>query len=165
MQLYLASFYRHCFAERASFNSNSFVHFLAYFMNRSKSLTKVYDTLFQKEQEKENSQRSYFRHIKMFFSLGYRKRTWGDREELWGRWLWYVMDTKVIFSFRKSVFRDVRTDYNVDLRFLVKSQISMIVADLSWGHINIFRGDTRGLCFSWYPRGLCSQGMQRTNKS
>ena len=24
---------------------------------------------------------------------------------------------KVIFSFRKSVFRDVRTDYNLDLRF------------------------------------------------
>ena len=28
--------------------------------------------------------------------------------------------TKVIFSFRKSVFQDVRTDYNLDLRFLVK---------------------------------------------
>ena len=28
--------------------------------------------------------------------------------------------TKVVFSFRKSVFRDVRTDYNLDLRFLVK---------------------------------------------
>ena len=28
--------------------------------------------------------------------------------------------TKVIFSFRKYVFRDVRTDYNLDLRFLVK---------------------------------------------
>ena len=26
---------------------------------------------------------------------------------------------KVIFSFRKSVFRDVRTDYNLDLRILV----------------------------------------------
>ena len=39
----------------------------------------------------------------------------------------------VIFSFRKSVFRDVRTDYNLDLRFLVKlkKQISMIIADLS----------------------------------
>ena len=66
------------------------------------------------------------------------------------------MDTKVIFSFPKSVFRDVRTDYNLDLRFLVKRQISVIMADLSWGHINIFRGDARG---------LCSQGMQRTNKS
>ena len=32
----------------------------------------------------------------------------------------------------------------------------MIMADLSWGHINIFRGDTRGLCFSWYTRALCS---------
>ena len=30
------------------------------------------------------------------------------------------IDTKVIFSFRKSVFRDIRTDYNLDLRFLVK---------------------------------------------
>ena len=47
------------------------------------------------------------------------KRTWGDREGHWGRWLWYVIVTKVIFSFRKSVFRDVRTDYNLDLRFLV----------------------------------------------
>ena len=59
------------------------------------------------------------------------------------------------------VFRDVRTDYNLDLRFLVK--ISMIMADLSQGHI--FCGDTRGLCFSWYARGLCSQVTQRTNKS
>ena len=41
----------------------------------------------------------------------------------------------------------------------------MIMADLSWGHINIFREDTRGLCFSWYTRGFCSQGMQRTIKS
>ena len=58
-------------------------------------------------------------------------------------------------------------DHNLDLRFLVniKKQISMIMADLSWGHINIFRGDTRGLCFSWYTRGLCSQVTQRTNKS
>ena len=75
-----------------------------------------------------------------------------------------VIDTKVIFSFRKFVSRDVRTDYNLDLRSLVKRQISMM-PDLSWGHINIFRGDKRGLCFSWYTRGLCSQGMQRTNKS
>ena len=29
-------------------------------------------------------------------------------------------DTKVIFSSRKSVFRDVRIDYNLDLSFLVK---------------------------------------------
>ena len=28
-----------------------------------------------------------------------------------------------------------------------------------------FRGDTRGLCFSCYTRGLCSQITQRTNKS
>ena len=75
------------------------------------------------------------------------------------------MDAKVIFSFWKFVFRDVRTDYNLDLRFLLKKQISMIMPDFSRGHINIFRGDTRGLCFSWYTRGLCSQGMQRTNKS
>ena len=45
-------------------------------------------------------------------------------------------DTKVIFRFRKSVFRDVCTDYNLDLRFLAKRQISIIMADLSWGHIN-----------------------------
>ena len=33
----------------------------------------------------------------------------------------------------QSVFRDVRTDYNLDLTFLVKlkKQISMIMADLS----------------------------------
>ena len=44
-----------------------------------------------------------------------------------------VIGTKVIFSFRKSVFRDVRTNYNLDLRFLVKlkKQILMIMADLS----------------------------------
>ena len=35
------------------------------------------------------------------------------------RWLLYVIVTKIIFRFRKSVFRDVRTDYNLDLRFLV----------------------------------------------
>ena len=29
------------------------------------------------------------------------KRTWGDREGNWGCWLWYVIVTKVIFSFRK----------------------------------------------------------------
>ena len=29
----------------------------------------------------------------------------------------------------------------------IKKQISMIMMDLSEGHINIFRGDTRGLCF------------------
>ena len=61
------------------------------------------------------------------------KRTWGDREGHWGRWLWYVIVTKVIFSFRKSVFRDAHTDYNLDQGFLVKlkKQISMIMADLS----------------------------------
>ena len=48
------------------------------------------------------------------------------------------IDTKVIFVFRKSVFRDVRTYYNLDLRVLMKKQISMIMADLSWGNINIF---------------------------
>ena len=59
------------------------------------------------------------------------KRTRGDIEGHCGRWLWYVIITniivvctvsivtKVIFSCRKSVFRDVRTDYNLDLSFLV----------------------------------------------
>ena len=28
-----------------------------------------------------------------------------------------------------------------------------------------FRGDTRGLCFSWGYKSLCSQSTQRTNKS
>ena len=51
------------------------------------------------------------------------KKTWGDREGHWGRWLWYVIVTKVIFSFQKSVVRDVRTDYNLDLTFLVKFQL------------------------------------------
>ena len=41
----------------------------------------------------------------------------------------HVDATKVISSFRKSVFGDVRTDCNFDLRFLVKKQISS--ADLS----------------------------------
>ena len=38
----------------------------------------------------------------------------------WGRWPGYVDAAKVTFSFRKSVFRDVRTDYNLDLRFLAE---------------------------------------------
>ena len=59
-------------------------------------------------------------------------------------------------------------DYNLDLRFLVKleKQISMIMADIFvLGTHKHFRGDTRGLCFSWYTRGLYSQVSQRTNKS
>ena len=87
------------------------------------------------------------------FPFNLAKRTWGDREGHWGCWPGYVDATEVIFSFRKSVFRDVHTDYNLDLNFLVKKQISM--TDLSWGHLNIFRGDTRSLCFSWvYKRSL-----------
>ena len=41
--------------------------------------------------------------------------------------------TKIIFSFRKSAFRDILTDYNLNLRFLVKlkKQIYVIMADLS----------------------------------
>ena len=42
------------------------------------------------------------------------------------------------------------------MRFSVKKQISMIVADWSRGHKKIFRGDTRG---------HSSQGTQRTKKS
>ena len=48
------------------------------------------------------------------------KRTWGDREGNWGRWPGYVDPTEVIFSFRKSVFRDVRSEYNLDLKFSVQ---------------------------------------------
>ena len=67
------------------------------------------------------------------------KRTWGDREGHWGRWLWYVIVTKVNSSFRKSVFWDVRTDYNLDLRFLVNfSDNSGFVVGthkhFSWGY-------------------------------
>ena len=47
-------------------------------------------------------------------------------------------------------------EYNLDLRFSVKKQISVITVDWSWGHKNVFLVDTR--C-------LCSQGTQRTNKS
>ena len=36
----------------------------------------------------------------------------------------------LVYGNYTSVFRDVRTDYNLDLRFLVKKQIS-ITADLS----------------------------------
>ena len=69
----------------------------------------------------------------------------------------YVIVTKVIFSFRKSVFRDVRmwirkANFNDNGGFVV-------------GMPKHFRGDTRGLCFSWYTRDLCSQVTQRTNKS
>ena len=42
-----------------------------------------------------------------------------------------VIDTKVIFSSRKLVYRELHTDCNLDLRFLIKNQISMIMADLS----------------------------------
>ena len=41
----------------------------------------------------------------------------------------------------------------------------MIMADLSFEYINISCGDTRGLSFLWYTRGLWSQVMQSTNKS
>ena len=63
-----------------------------------------------------------YKPLILLIRVGYpqTKRTWGDREGHWGRWLWYVIVTKVIFSFRKSVFPDVRTDYNLVLRFLVK---------------------------------------------
>ena len=54
------------------------------------------------------------------------KRKWRDREGSSGRWPGYVMSTKVIFSpaevsfsWQKSVFRDVRMQYCVALRFLV----------------------------------------------
>ena len=50
------------------------------------------------------------------------------------------------FQFKKSVFWGVRIEYNLDLRFSVKKQIWMIMADWLWGHRNIFREDTRGLC-------------------
>ena len=80
------------------------------------------------------------------------KRTWGDREGHWGRWLWYVIVTKVIFSFRKSVLRDVRTDYNLDLRFLVNFNDNggFVVGThkhFSWGY-------KRSLFFAVYKRSL-----------
>ena len=62
------------------------------------------------------------------------------------------MDTKVIFSFWKSVFRDVRLDYNLDLRFLLKRQISMIMADFSRGYFSW--GYKRSLFFVVYKRSL-----------
>ena len=37
----------------------------------------------------------------------------------------------------------------------------MIIADLSWGHINIFRGDTRGLCFSWYKKEVSARRVDK----
>ena len=50
------------------------------------------------------------------------------------------MPLKLFLVSGSFVCRDVRTNYSLDLRFLVKKQISMIMADLSWKHINIFRG-------------------------
>ena len=41
------------------------------------------------------------------------------------------MPVKLFFGFQKSVFREVRIDYNLDLSFLVKKQFSMIMEDLS----------------------------------
>ena len=66
----------------------------------------------------------------------------------------YVIDTKVIFSFRKLVFLDVRTDYNLDLRFLVKMEISMVMADLSWGHKHFSSGYKRSLLFVVHKSSL-----------
>ena len=43
----------------------------------------------------------------------------------------------------------------------MKKQISMIMADLSSGHINIFRGDTRGLCFSWYTKEVSARRVHK----
>ena len=42
----------------------------------------------------------------------------------------------------------------------LKKQISMIMADLSKGHTNIFRGDTRGLFF----RGIQEVSARRLRK-
>ena len=54
------------------------------------------------------------------------KRKWWDREGNSGRWPGYVMSTKVIlnpakvsFFWRKSVFRDVRMQFCLTLKFLV----------------------------------------------
>ena len=105
------------------------------------------------------------RRLKLRNLIRYIKRTCGDREGHWGRWLWYVIDTKV-FLVSGGLFSETSTQITTSIwGFLVKRQISMIMADFSWGHKNIFRRDTRVLCFSWYTRGLCSQGMQRINKS
>ena len=73
------------------------------------------------------------------------KRTWGDREGHRERWPGYADATKGIFSFRKYVFLNVRTDYNLNLRFLVKKQIS--IADLPWGHKHFSWGHKRSLFF------------------
>ena len=60
--------------------------------------------------------------------------------------------TKVSFSFRKSVFRDVRTDYNLDLKFLVKFNdnggfVVETHKHFSWGY-------NRSLFFVVYKRSL-----------
>ena len=69
--------------------------------------------------------------------------------------------TKVIFSFRKSVSRDVRTEYNLDLRFLVKFNVN---SGFVVGTQTFFVGiQELSLCFSWYTRGLCSQAMHAKN--
>ena len=70
------------------------------------------------------------KHALVLVTCTYQENMRGQRGTL--RALARIYDaTKVIFSFRKSVFRDVRTDYNPDLRSFVKKQISMIMADLS----------------------------------
>ena len=54
----------------------------------------------------------------------------------------------------KSVFYKISVDYNLDLGFLVKKQISMIIADFSWGHKH----------FSWgYKRSLFFVGIQEVS--
>ena len=52
-----------------------------------------------------------------------------------------------------SLFSDVRTDYNLDLRILVNFNDNGGFVVGTHKH------------FSWYTRGLCSQVTQRTNKS
>ena len=67
---------------------------------------------------------SKFTLYSMCYSILYDvQREHEGTEGHWGRWPGYVDATKVIFSFRESVFWDVRTDYKLDLRFLVKKLI------------------------------------------
>ena len=66
------------------------------------------------------------------------------------------MPLKLFYSFRKSVSRDVRTDYNLDLSFFCEKE------NFNGGFVVGTQEDSN---FRGYTRTLLSQGTQKTNKS
>ena len=73
----------------------------------------------------------------------------------------------VLFLVSESLFS--RRPHGLQPRSDVFSEIKKANFNDNGGYVvgthKHFRGDTGGLCFSWYTSGLCSQVTQRPNKS